>query len=576
MQGRSIWKRSKTAMISLDHYILWILYILLIIITIFYFIHFIVPLYPSRILSDSSSGAISIFISLLSLIYALYGINSSTNQLNDAQRRLSNTQEKLSDIQIDYWNTRGIDLYKQKNYRDADLSYEKVLSLGPNDAKIWMNMAVSLYEQSRLDEALNVINKSIKIDQSRADSWNTKGLILHKKAIRASEEQIVFDIDLKEVNVSKYAVPFAQPIILLENQMEQNNETSGVWRNKDEALFEQARIALEKSIEIKTIELATKPTNIAGDWLDNGWLARIWSNVGLVLADQHRYNPAIEACNKAIGLDPKYSGAWHNKGSALASSGRPYEAIGAFNKAIELDPQDAKIWFGKGIAFMTIARKYPNNNIKSVYEESIHAFNKTIELNPLHLNAWYQKGRALFEVGNYSEAINALDKMIDIKPHNQNVWRNKCLCLYKLGKYDEAIKASNVTIALYEKYALCWFDEYNKLYELGKYDEALEAYDKGLDLKSENTLNFVIKGDAICNLAIWHPKRFDDALKAYNKAIESDPLNWLAWCGRCIALNALGIDNQARAAYTRAYRLTALIEHPYKYVEDFEKPIYWP
>ncbi len=563
---------------SLDLLLLRIFYITLIITTIFYFEHFISPLYPSSILSDSSSGAISIFIGLLSLIYALYGINSSTSQLNDAQRRLSNTQDKLSDIQIDYWNTRGIDLYKQKNYRDADLSYEKALNLGPKDVKIWMNMAVSLYEQSRLDEALNAINKAIEIDQSRADSWNTKGLILYQKAINASEEQIEFDIDLKEVNVSKYAVPFAQTIILLEieNQIEQNNKISGVWRNKDEALFEQARIALEKAIEIRTIELATKPTNIAGDWLDNGWLARIWSNMGLVLAEQHRYNPAIEACNKAIQLDPKYFGAWYNRGSAFASGGRPYEAIGAFNKAIELDPQDAKIWLGKGNAFMMIARKYPNDNVNSVYDEAIHAFDKAIELNPLLLNAWYLKGRALFEKGNYSEAINALDKVIDIKPHNQNVWRNKCLCLNKLGKHDEAIKASNVTIALYEKYALCWFDEYNKLYELGNYDEALGAYDKGLDLRNENSLNFVIKGDAICNIALWHPKRFEYALKAYNRAIELDPLNWLAWCGRCIALNALGIDNEARAAYTRAYRLTALIEHPCKYVEDFEKPIYWP
>jgi tetratricopeptide (TPR) repeat protein len=428
---------------------------------------------PNAALSEKL-GVLSILVGLLSILYALYSTISTTKELEIAQKR-------LGDIQIDYWNTRGIDLYKQKNYRDADLSYDKALNLSPKDTKIWMNMAVSLYEQSKLDEALNAINQAIEIDQKRADSWNTKGLILYKKAIKASEKQIELDNDHKDVKIRKYAVPYAQPIIL-ENQMDQNNENSGVWRNKDEALFEQSRIALEKAIEIRTIEQATKPNNVAGNWLDKGWLAGIYSNLGLILTAQRKYGKALEACDKAIGLDQKYFIAWMNKGDALASSGRPHEAIGAYNKAIELDPKNANPWLGKGNALMKIAVKHTKENSKSVYDEAIYAFNKAIEFDPFQLNAWYEKGRALFEEGYFSEAIKALDTVIDIKPHDQNAWHNKCLCFYNLNKHDEAIKASNITIALYEIYALCWLNKYNELYELGKYDDALIAYEKGVSI----------------------------------------------------------------------------------------------
>jgi tetratricopeptide (TPR) repeat protein len=148
--------------------------------------------------------------------------------------------------------------------------------------------------------------------------------------------------------------------------------------------------------------------------------------------------------------------------------------------------------------------------------------------------------------------------------------------VYNLGKYNEAIKASIITIRLSKQFASSWFEEYNKLNKLYKYDEAIEAYDKGLELNNKCTLGLAIIGDAICNLALWHPEGFKNSLRAYDDAIRLDPLNIRAWCGKCIALNALGIDNEARAAYTRAYRLTILTEHPCKYVEDFEKPIYWP
>jgi tetratricopeptide (TPR) repeat protein len=322
MQGWSSWKELKTAMNSfnfLHHFILNILYIIVIITTVFYFMHIIIPLYPSLVLSDSSTGAISIFIGLLSLIYAIFGINSSTNQLNDAQKRLSNTQERLSDIQIDYWNTRGIDLYKGKKYRDADLSYEKVITLNRHETKAWMNVAVSLYEQSKLDEALNAINTAIEMDQSRADSWNIKGMILRIKAINALENHIELNTDLTEVWVTKHVIPYAKAIVLLENHVP-SNDTSGAWNNKGEAILAQALVALEKAIALKTIEMTHRSSKLSGDWLDRSWLAGVRSNMGTILDFQHKYKQAIRAYGEAIGLDPTYTAAWYNKGFGVNPS----------------------------------------------------------------------------------------------------------------------------------------------------------------------------------------------------------------------------------------------------------------
>ncbi|WP_082068316.1 tetratricopeptide repeat protein [Rickettsia endosymbiont of Ixodes pacificus] len=51
-----------------------------------------------------------------------------------------------------------------------------------------------------------------------------------------------------------------------------------------------------------------------------------------------KYALALEACNKAIKLNPGYSKAYNNKGIALYYLGKYNLVLESYNKAIELDP----------------------------------------------------------------------------------------------------------------------------------------------------------------------------------------------------------------------------------------------
>jgi Flp pilus assembly protein TadD len=53
-------------------------------------------------------------------------------------------------------------------------------------------------------------------------------------------------------------------------------------------------------------------------------------------------------------LDPKY--AWSNKGVALFSQGKYDEAIKCYNEAIRLDPNDAAAWYNKGVALDALGK----------------------------------------------------------------------------------------------------------------------------------------------------------------------------------------------------------------------------
>jgi tetratricopeptide (TPR) repeat protein len=125
-----------------------------------------------------------------------------------------------------------------------------------------------------------------------------------------------------------------------------------------------------------------------------------WVDQSLALYNQGKYDEAIQACEKAIELDPKYAMPWNNKGAALMEKGRYDDAVKAYDKAIEIDPEYKWAWANKGLALADLRK----------YNESIEAYDKAIELDSKYVNAWYNKGLALKLLGRTTEADAAFAK----------------------------------------------------------------------------------------------------------------------------------------------------------------------
>ena len=146
---------------------------------------------PDAALSEKL-GIISILIGLVGLLYALYSAIISGRQLEQ-------TLKNLSKIQIDYWNARGMDQIKKKDFFDASQSYQMFANINPIDVRIWINIAGSLFRQKKYDEALDAINRAIKINHEREDAWNLEAMILREKAIASLEYDIELDTEITEI-----------------------------------------------------------------------------------------------------------------------------------------------------------------------------------------------------------------------------------------------------------------------------------------------------------------------------------------------------------------------------------------
>lgn len=122
-----------------------------------------------------------------------------------------------------------------------------------------------------------------------------------------------------------------------------------------------------------------------------------WFNEGMVSYGQGKYEAAVQAYDKAIGLNPQDAEAWNNKGTALGMQGRYNEALNAFEQAVTINSSYAEAWYNMGMIYYLQGEYYP----------AIRAYNEATRSNPQYQKAWEAKNDAISIVGmqNYLDFI---------------------------------------------------------------------------------------------------------------------------------------------------------------------------
>jgi len=184
----------------------------------------------------------------------------------------------------------------------------------------------------------------------------------------------------------------------------------------------------------------------------------------------------------------------------------------------------ARDWFTNGIALINQGK----------CDEAVQSFNEAIEINPQNADAWYNKGRALGINCKLDDAIQAFDKAIEINPQLAQAWYNKGNVLMGLGDYDGAIKAYDESHKLSPPgIHYTWYYTAIALDKLGKYEEAIRAYDKAIEISAQM-----------------------DAPPEPTSGKHINPSGQM-WNAKGLALQALGRNTEAQAAFAKAKELGA-------------------
>jgi tetratricopeptide (TPR) repeat protein len=161
---------------------------------------------------------------------------------------------------------------------------------------------------------------------------------------------------------------------------------------------------------------------------------RAWNVLGEAYLGAARYDDAVQACTRAIELNPKSPSPWYNRGLAWSAMGRAPEAMSDFDQAIRgytqllaLSP-DAAVYNARGRALVSADRP----------AEAIRDFDRALDLNPGYAEAHYNRGIACANANRFSDAIRDYGRAIALRPDYAAAYDNRAVAYYELKAYDKA------------------------------------------------------------------------------------------------------------------------------------------
>ena len=101
-------------------------------------------------------------------------------------------------------------------------------------------------------------------------------------------------------------------------------------------------------------------------------------------------------------------------------------------------------------------------------------------------------------IAAYQEALDITDETLKADPQNATLWSARGLLLHNVGNYDEAVNAFDNATAVDPDYEMAWKMKGVILAsELGRNEEALLAYDRVLAINPDDPRTSQAKGDAL-------------------------------------------------------------------------------
>jgi Tfp pilus assembly protein PilF len=149
---------------------------------------------------------------------------------------------------------------------------------------------------------------------------------------------------------------------------------------------------------------------------------------GLQLILQGRYEEALQAEEKALGLAPRDPNAHSYRGSALLQLGRAQEALASYDQVLKLAPNAAVAHYNRANALQRLKR----------YEEALLSLKHTLKLQPNYTDALSLSGNVLKALGDTKAAVRYYDAALRINPNAADAHYNKGLALLTASEFESA------------------------------------------------------------------------------------------------------------------------------------------
>ena len=217
--------------------------------------------------------------------------------------------------------------------------------------------------------------------------------------------------------------------------------------------------------------------------------AYTWLREGIRHYNAKRYQECVDACERAIQLDPDYVRAYHGKGLALARLKRYEEALRTYQEATRLAPEDAKLHANvAGLLFY-----------KGEYEQSGVAYTRAIQLDTQFESMYVEKSKVLLHkafqwitLDRLNSAFNIFRNVLLFNPDDPTalaeigeIQKERGLAFAQHGMKRKAIEAYLEVSQLHPEDATLHAYIAELLFDMSKYEQSGLSYKRAIQLDSQ-------------------------------------------------------------------------------------------
>ncbi len=235
-----------------------------------------------------------------------------------------------------------------------------------------------------------------------------------------------------------------------------------------------------------------------------------WSQLGITLAEQHKYDEAAAAFRRSFQLNPEEIWALKNLAQALNDSGQRNEAINEYRHAVAVNPRFGPAWLNLGQLYEQMGRQgeaddcYQKALVNRVnrpqelitlarfcesrgwHEAAATNYTDAIKLSPLDASLYVSAGQNFDAGGKRAEAEQAYAGAVGLSPDLMAAHFLYGLDLGRDGKSSEATSQFQEAVRIMPDLPEARINLGIALENEGNYAEALTQFNKVLELSPTN------------------------------------------------------------------------------------------
>lgn len=347
---------------------------------------------------------------------------------------------------------------------EAATAYQQAIALQPNHGHAYINLGMMLRKLGDLEAAVQSYRRGIEIIPDSSHAYFSLGNALVdmeqlSEAIKCFQQAVRLD-PLAEKFHFMLASTLAK-LGSLEDAVGAYNQVLQLHPHDPDTYFNLGGIFrqqghLEASANCFRRILGINPNDAQASF-----------NLGNVLEEQGEYKLAVLAYEDAIALNPKYARAYAGLGSASIKMRQLDQAIAAYRTALGLDASLAETWCNLGDALAQ----------KGEYAEAISSLQTALKIKPGFAGAYCNLANTTFLMGNLDTAWDYCQQALTLEPEFPEAHNNLGLILAARNGVEEAIASYEKALAVKPNHINALWNRALALLKLGNFAQGWVEYE---------------------------------------------------------------------------------------------------